>query len=99
MGNRYPLLSFEEFSEKQVSGSGSFDRFFTGDNAGLEHKLKPVFQRCLKAHPERLTRLTQKLELMCRFVHDHEMFLDTLYQAYVLMHPYAKSNKVLFDLA
>ena len=99
MANQDPLLSFEEFIERQ----NKFYLHFVGEpgTCGMSnlYRDRDPYKQCMRAHPEQFEKLRAELQAM----HDDSNTLffgptyrHKLYDAYQMMHPYAEKNCDLF---
>ncbi len=97
MANKDPVLSLEEFDIQQ----NNFALFFCGKPnehfMGDMYRDVPVFRRCFAANIEAFNRLAAELYgFEKRDERGTPDFERKLYQAYLLMHPFAESNWEMF---
>ena len=93
MPNTDPILDPEEFHKRR----NNFALHFAGKPG--EHLMGDIYRRqehyqeCMKAHPEEFGKLSAELY----DVRDDNSpeYIDKLYEAYKMMHPYAQSDWVL----
>jgi hypothetical protein len=100
MANQDPLLLYEEFVERQ----NKFHMHFVGQPGAhamgdIYRRKSNAYQECMGAHPVEFEKLRSELQAM--HYDGNTLFFGLtyrkkLYDAYVMMHPYAKRNCELF---
>jgi hypothetical protein len=89
------LLNFRDFKRYQNSFRGHFVGEVGKHVVGDAYRENPSYKKCMAAHPAEFGKLAE--ELRGRSDHDSLEYLKKLYEAYVMMHPYADTNWEMFQ--